>query len=180
MREGYISKKRGGRGIPDDMKYIDETRCGTDAVKHRLVEYRERERDIENQLERLDRIELRLKSIGSPALSDIPKSPSASQDKTADIIAQKIDLENEIKMAVAEQRQERNAIESILKKLKHSDERAVIRMRYFDGASWEDVVGMLFGGKEDFLRKEDTYLRRTHKIHGSALMNMAIIIQGGK
>lgn len=162
------------------MEYEDKERYDTDAVKYRLIEYRERERDIENQLERLNRIEMKLKSIGSPVMSDMPKSPNASQDRIADMIAQKIDLESEIRMTVAEQKQERDAIGLILKKLKYSDERAVIRMRYFDGASWNDVSDMLFGGKEDFLGKEDTYLRRTHKIHASALINMAIIIEGEK
>lgn len=162
------------------MEYVDETRYNTDAVKYRLQEYRERERDIENQLERLDRIEMRLERIGSPVLSDMPKSPSPAHDRMADMIVQKVDLENDIRMAMAEQKKERDAIGVILKKLRHSDERAVIMMRYFDGASWSDVAYMLFGGKEDFLGKEDTYLRRTHKIHGSALLNMAIIIQGGK
>ncbi len=158
------------------MAYVDETHYDTDTIKCRLIEYRERERDIENQLERLDRIEMRLKSIGSPVLSDMPKSPSASQDRMADMIAQKIDLEKEIKKEVAEQKRERESIGLLLEKLRHADERAVIRMRYIDGASWNDIVDMLFGGKEDFLDKEDTYLRRTHKIHGSALTNMAKIL----
>lgn len=162
------------------MEHIDETRYDTDAVKYRLIEYRERAKDIEIQTERLDRLEMKILSIGSPTLSDIPKSPSPPQDRTTALIADKIDLENDIRQAIAEQRREKEAIEVILRKLRHSEERAVIRMRYFDGASWNDVVDMLFGGKDDFLGKEDTYLRRTHKIHGSALLNMAIIIQGGK
>lgn len=162
------------------MEYIDETRYDTDAVKYRLIEYRERAKDIESQTERLDRLEMKIRSIGSPTLSDMPKSPSPPQDRTTALIADKIDLENDIRDQIAEQRREKEAIECILRKLRHSEERAVIRMRYFDGASWNDVVDMLFGGKDDFLGKEDTYLRRTHKIHGSALLNMAIIIQGGK
>lgn len=161
------------------MEHIDETRYDTDAVKYRLIEYRERAKDIESQTERLDRLEMKILSIGSPTLSDMPKSPSPPQDRTTALIADKIDLENDIRQAITDQRQEKEAIEVILRKLRHSEERAVIRMRYFDGASWNDVVDMLFGGKDDFLGKEDTYLRRTHKIHGSALLNMAIIIQGG-
>lgn len=162
------------------MEYENKERYDTDAVKYRLIEYREREKDIDSQTERLDRLEMKIRSVGSPTLSDMPKSPSPPQDRTTALIADKIDLENDIRQAIAEQRKEKEAIETILRKLRHSEERAVIRMRYFDGASWNDVVDMLFGGKDDFLGKEDTYLRRTHKIHGSALLNMAIIIQGGK
>ena len=162
------------------MEYENKERYDTDAVKYRLIEYREREKDIDSQTERLDRLELKIRSVGSPTLSDMPKSPSPPQDRVTALIADKIDLENDIRQAIAEQRREKEAIETILRKLRHSEERAVIRMRYFDGASWNDVVDMLFGDKDDFLGKEDTYLRRTHKIHGSALLNMAIIMQGGK
>lgn len=162
------------------MEYDDKDKYDTDAVKFRLIEYREREKDIDNQTERLDRLEMKILNVGSPVLSDMPKALTSPQDRTAALIADKIDLENDIREAIAEQRREKEALEIILRKLRHSEERAVIRMRYFDGASWNEVSDMLFGGKADFLGKEDTYLRRTHKIHGSALLNMAIIIQGGK
>ena len=145
-------------------------------IKMRLVAYKEKEKDIDHQLERLDRLETRLMSIGSPTLSDMPKAPSASHDREADLIAQKIDLENEIKQYVQEQKKEREEINRILGKILSSDEKAVIRMRYIDMLSWNDVVDSMFGGKEDFLGKEDTYLRRTHKIHGAALVSMAKVI----
>lgn len=149
----------------------------TDAVKKRLEAYRDKERDIENQLERLEGFEMRLKSIGSPTLSDMPKIQSVSHDRIADIIAQKMELEEEIQGDIDFQRKERKEINLVLKKLPTSDEKAVIRMRYFDRLSWYDVTDMLFGGKADYLGKEDTYLRRTHNIHRSALINMTEIIK---
>lgn len=156
---------------------MDEKKYDVEAVKNRLVEYRERERDIDNQIERVEWLEMKMTSIGSPTISDMPKAASPSHDKIGSMIAQKEELETCIREDIKKQESERAEIEAILKKLKHSDERAVIRMRYFDGASWNDVVDMLFGAKNDFLGKEDTYLRRTHKIHGSALLNMAIYIE---
>lgn len=157
-------------------RFMDEKRYDVETVKQRLVEYRERERDIDNQIERVEWLDMKMTSIGSPVISDMPKGASPSHDKIGSMIAQKEELEFCIREDIKKQENERAEIEAILKKLKHSDERAVIRMRYFDGASWNDVVDMLFGAKADFLGKEDTYLRRTHKIHGSALLNMAIYI----
>lgn len=157
---------------------MDEKKYDVEAVKNRLVEYRERERDIDNQIERLERLEMKMVSIGSPVISDLPKAASPSHDKIGSMVAQKEELEICIREDIQKQEAERSEIEGILKKLKRSDERAVIRMRYFDGATWNDVVDMMFGGKDDFLGKEDTYLRRVHKVHGSALLNMAIYIEG--
>ena len=167
-------------GFPADMGQGENTKYDTDAIKSRLTEYREREKDIEYQSERLDRIETKLISVGSPTFSDMPKSPNQSNDRIVNMIAQKEELKSELDALLKKQKDERKEINAILKRLKHSDEKAVIQMRYLDGASWNEVVDMLFGGKEDFLGKEDTYLRRIHKIHGYALLNMAIIAQKGK
>lgn len=159
---------------------MDDKKYDVNAVKDRLIEYRESEKDIDNQIERLERLELRLKSVGSPVLSDMPKGGSPTNDRIADMIGQKLDLEKEIRQAVINLKQERQAIESILRNLRHSEEKAVIRMRYLDGYSWNDVLDALFGGKKDFLDKEDAYTRRMYKIHGSALQNMARYIEDGR
>ena len=36
---------------------------------------------------------------------------------------------------------------------------------------------MMFGMNDDFDYREDTYIRRVHKIHGSALLDMARIME---
>ena len=164
-------------GVPDTMQEEKEKVYDVEAIKSRLVDFRERERDIDNQIERLDSIETRLSSVGSPTISDMPKSPSPVQDRMASMMAVKIDLENDIRKAVQFQDEERKFFEKVLSYLKHSDEKAVIRMRYLDGSTWYDVTDMMIGGKADYLGKEETYLRRVHKVHGAALLNMAIVIE---
>ena len=53
------------------------------------------------------------------------------------------------------------------------DESAVIEMRYFDRMSWPDVCEALFGGRVDYIEKYDSYMRRTLRIHGAALVGLA-------
>ncbi|MEZ3438039.1 MAG: DUF1492 domain-containing protein [Oscillospiraceae bacterium] len=149
----------------------------TEAIKKKLKRYTERERDIENQLERIERMEAKLTSAGSPVFSDLPKAPSPSQQRMADLTNQKIDLEHKVARVIERQKAERTEIEEIIDKLEISDEKAVIRMRYLDSADWDSVLSMLFGGREDFLSKEDSYKRRMYKLHGSALLNMGKIYQ---
>lgn len=158
------------------MQTTEPRKYTVDDVKELLRDYRESEKDIDMQIERLDRIETKLMSIGSPSLSGMPRDPSPSQSRMADLICSKIDLENDIKEAVAELKRKRKEIEKIIAKLRHSEERAVIRMRYIDGLGWDEVLDAMFGGKEDFLDKEETYNRRMYKIHGSALLNMSRIL----
>lgn len=148
-----------------------------EAIKKRLKQYMERERDIENQLERIDRMEAKLTSVGSPIFSDLPKSPSPSQQRMADLTDRKVDLEKKVAQAMERQKEERSKLEEIIDKLEVSDEKAVIRMKYFDSASWDGVLSMLFGCREDFLDKEESYRRRMYTLHGSALQNMGKIYQ---
>ncbi len=152
---------------------MEEKQYDTDAIKEWLNDYRETERDIDNQIERLDRIDIQMTSISSPVISDMPRAPSPVYDRAAALVAMKVDLEAEIREAMQSQKKKRELIEEILKHIRSSDERAVIRIRYIDRASWYAVTDILFGGREDYLNKEETYLRRVHKIHGSALQNIA-------
>lgn len=162
-------------GLPD----MDEKRYDVNAVKERLNQYREKERDIDNQIERLERIVSKMTGAGAQVITDMPRAPSVSTDRMAELVGQKEELEASIREAVKEQSCEKSEIEGILKQLCHSDERAVIRIRYFDRESWGMVTRLMFGSKDDFVGKEDTYLRRVHKIHGSALLNMAKLLEDG-
>ena len=103
----------------------------------------------------------------------MPRAPSHSNDRITDLLSQKDELETKIRETVQFQAAERATFEEYLKHVEHADGRAVIRMHYFDGYAWPAVTDMIFGGKEDFLTKETTYLRRVHKIHGAALLDIA-------
>lgn len=88
-----------------------------------------------------------------------------------------MELEEQIDRLKAEEKQERNAIEGLILQLSDPDERAVIRLRYFDRADWNDVAFALFGTEPDYLTRSESYLRRTYKIHGRALLDLADILE---
>lgn len=155
-------------------------RYDVDAVKNRLNAYRDKEREIDVKVERLETLVSKIKSIGSPGMSDMPKAPGVSSDKIARDLERKEELQASISSAVADQRTERKAIEAVLEKLKVSDEREVVCIRYFEGNSWSEAAKIMFGMKADYERKQDTYLRRTFKVHGSALLHIAMIEEDGK
>lgn len=146
-----------------------------DAMRERLRDYRSLNKEIDNEIERLERMEMRITGVGSPVLSDMPKSPSTVYDRMADNVAQKIDLEEEIKELIEQRDSERKAIASLVRKLKKVNERAVIRMRYLDNEDWEDIQMMIFGCEEDFDEKYDNYKQRMFRLHSAAIANMALI-----
>ena len=156
---------------------MSEKQYDVQAVKERLIAYREMEREIENQSELLERLVTRLEGIGAQEITDMPKAPSPSNDRMSDLISKKIELENLIGEDLAFQRSERHYFEKILKSFKLADERAIIRMRYFMRMSWEEVNYSIFGGSKDYVDKEESYRRRTMKLHENALLHIAMYIE---
>lgn len=156
---------------------MGEAHDGVEAVKARLHKYRDIVKEIDTQSERLERLKVKMYGIGAQAITDMPRSPSPAHDRITDLVQQKEELEEEIREAIERQRGERDYLEGVIKHLRRSDERAVIRIRYFDCASWNDVVDLMFGDSPDLLEKEDSYLRRVFKLHGQAVNNMAKYIK---
>lgn len=148
-------------------------RYDIEAVKKWLKDYRENELDIENQIERLERLKAKIYGAGSSQLSDMPKSRSVAGDRLTIMLAQKEELIEDIKDRMAERDEQKEKIESVCKKLRKADQRAVIRMRYLDGEKWMEITKMLFRSREDFEDKEEAYLRTVGNIHGRALKNIA-------
>ena len=156
---------------------MEEKRYDVQAVKEMLNSYIDGEREVEHQTEMLERLKNKLIGVGAQEITDMPRSPSPPSDRLTDLVAQKTELEEEIAADIQAQRDLRKKILGILKRLKSADERAVIRFRYLLRMNWYDVTDAMFGGKQDYLGKEDSYQRRVFLLHGQALLNMAIWIE---
>ena len=148
------------------------------AIKQRLDEYRIDDREIENQLERLERLEAKMKDVGAQVITDMPRSPSPAHDRMADYVSQKDSLTETLRRMIRKHSEDREVIERVVAKgLKKPDERAVIRYRYVDMYEWPDVIDCLFGGKEDYIDKEDTYKRKTYALHSDAIYKMTEYVE---
>ena len=66
---------------------MEEKRYDVAAVKERLNEYREKERDIDNQIERLVRLVTKMSSVGAQTITDMPRSPGADGDRIGKLVA---------------------------------------------------------------------------------------------
>ena len=146
----------------------------TDAIKKKLERYASYQRRIDNQIERLDNLEAVMGSISSPNLSGLP----AGGDGTGKIerqVLRKMELEQKIRDMVEDEARERKELEGMIALMENPDEQTVIEMHYLDGTKWWPVAAALFGGEPDYEEKADKYLKRTFKIHGSALQTLARI-----
>ena len=141
---------------------MEETIWDVSAVKDWLIEYREKERDIDNQIERLERFTIKMTSVGAQVISGMPRASGTPGDRIGSMVGQKEELENAIRSDVRKQSDKRKVIESILAQLRRSDERAVIRMRYIDRESrqarpdYAEVCRRFLADQTDFPRSSWT------------------------
>ena len=111
------------------------------------------------------------------AISGLQATSNNAFDSINNLIAEKDELESKIRGDIKAQTEAWHEIEDVLDTLTKSDEKAVIRVRYHDRESWSAVSKILFGKRIDFSEKTDSYLRRVHKLHGSALVNLAKAVE---
>ena len=143
--------------------------------KERLQHYATFQRRIENKIERLVYLESVMGSPSSPNLTGLPGGSGDGSSKTERQVVQKDELIQAIRDMQQEEYDERMELELLIGKMKNPDEQTVIEMRYFDHARWWAVSAALFGDMEDYEEHEKRYLKRTFKIHGSALQSLAKI-----
>ncbi len=140
-------------------------------------------REVELLRARADAIRSRAASPPTSALDGLPHSPGFEGDKlggvigTADVIEQRV---SEKEAQAAEAYQE---IDATIQQIsgKHAAERKfILQCRYLDRLDWPDVIFLLFGDKDDFGDREDSYIRRTYSIHKAALQDIGEILDENK
>lgn len=145
----------------------------TKQVKDLLRRYTAMLRNIDNQYARLDRLAVKMEAPPGPDLTGMPRGQGTPTDRTGMMVMRKMELEEQITKAIDEERAERRAIDSMIEEIGDPDERAVLRLRYFDRAEWEDVTFALYGDRADYIDRAATYERRTFRLHGRALLTLA-------
>lgn len=141
-----------------------------------LESYQERQRDFEATCERLERLEARLTSPRSAALSGLPGAAASDPDRLTFPVAELQELQAETKKQAAALRDLRHRVEGAVRLIDGPgwpNRRAVLRMRYIDGEKFETIAQLLFGRDPDFQMKQDSYIRRVFKLRKSALRALA-------
>lgn len=144
----------------------------TDEVKEWLLRYTEISRAIDNLIQRSELLRDKAYAPSSTRIDGMPHSKSGNADRIGTLIAKCDELDAEAREKIAQSRSIYKEIDNTIKKIQgkgSADRRAVLQMKYLDLAGWNDVVFMLFGNKTDFADKEESYTRRTFKLHGEAL-----------
>lgn len=138
-------------------------------LKEALRRYMFLSQSIADQMERLE--ELRLESIGSPELSDMPKAKSVAGDKIGNKVAKMEMIETDISEMQKEFRELGIIINRIESKMKRPIEKKVINLRYEDGKDWNEIARRIYADKGVSVTRYnvDSCRRYVQTIHGDAL-----------
>lgn len=147
----------------------------TDAIKKKLEGYAIFQRKIDNQIERLQNLVATMGSPSSPNFSGLPSGGGDGTSKIERQVVKKAELEERIRRMVSEEREQRMELEAMIDEIQNPDEQTVIEMRYFDRTKWRPICEALYSMETDYEENADKYLKRTFKLHGSALQALARI-----
>lgn len=143
------------------------------AVKIWLQRYREAARDSEALDSRVANARAKAEAAKVSRLDGMPHATGYAGDTLGAALARIDELEGEAREARAHAVELYHEIDAAIKQVNGPgwpDMRAVLQMRYLDGCRWVEIAEMLFGGNsDDYAERQDSYLRRVHKIHGKAL-----------
>ena len=147
----------------------------TDKIKEFLESYGKLQRRIDNQEARLDYLMLMEGSPSSPNLSGMPTGSRDNSSKIERVVLKKLELEEKLHNMYEHENQLREEIEGMIEQMKNPDEQTAIEMRYLDHANWWAISAAIHGNEPDYDEHERRYLKKTFKIHGSALQKLSKI-----
>lgn len=155
----------------------------TDADVRRWQErYRQICVEIDANVERTELLRQRLETAQGASLDGMPHSPGYTGDRIGTVLGRIEEIESRTRRQIEEAAticaEVENAVAQITGKYS-SHRRAVLLMRYVDFFSWPEINKALFGSEPEFELREDSYLRRTTKIHKSALEDLQTILNDG-
>lgn len=129
-------------------------------TKERLRHYIDIKREATQIRSTLQELEASMTAPRAQALDGMPRSGSQAYDHLSDVVARHQDLIDQycdkLDELAAEQMQIEQAIESLQPR-----ERELIRYRYIEGLSWEEIC----------VRMSYSW-RQTHRIHANALQQI--------
>lgn len=147
----------------------------TAEIKELLAAYKLLQKRIDNIEKRIECLMISMGSPSGPNYSAVPGGSGSFSSKIERDYIKKEELEEKLGNMNAEENRRREEIEGLIELMEKPNEQTVIEMHYIDGAKWRVISVALFGEEPDYDANEQRYLKRTFKIHGSALQTLARI-----
>lgn len=124
---------------------------------------------------RADVLRMRASSPATSKIDGLPHAPSFDGDKLGAAVGTVDEVEREAEELERRAAEIYREIDATVRKLDGSrapELRTLIRLKYLDACEWCDVNFLLFGDRADFSEREDTFMRRSFRLHTEALAEL--------
>ena len=133
-----------------------------DAVKEWLQAYRKTEEEIDERLDAIRELRARMTGIKAQEITDMPKAPRVG-DPMEEYVIRLEQMEGNLRERIREHERDRCALLRLIRTLKKTDEREIIRDRYIYGMEWSKIQVRVYHSVKEAER------RRMYRAHDSAL-----------
>ena len=141
-----------------------------------LIEHRKLKRELLDEIKRLNYINLDKASIASPQVTGMPRG-SSTGDPTANDAIKASDQEAYVYSLKLKVDSCEHVIESYVRRLSDEKYKQVIRLRYLSALDWDDVLIQMYGDKQNFYLKQESYKRRMYGVHRKAVDEILTLIE---
>ena len=152
------------------------------ALKSWLQKLPDHETDVDRLIERIEGLRGSAEAAGVSHLDGMPRSGGFGGDRLGGMVGMIDQLDREAVAMIQEAQRMRRVRSNAIDRIKSNGRRgwpdrcAVLRMRYLDGHGWPKIREMLFSRLPDYEDKLETYMRRVHRVHSEALVELAEIL----
>lgn len=136
-------------------------------IRRRFDAYMDLSRDIDRQIDRLTRLEASALSPSAPSLDGMPTGKGVPGDRVGRSVALMDELQADVSRMIATEKTERAALEQMMAVLA-ADEKAVLRVLFFDRTRLEDAAEMLDLSVSSIKNYKKRAFDRLEGLYGSA------------
>ena len=129
-------------------------------VKEKLRSYGDRRHELRQLTRMLAELEARMTAPRAQVLTGMPGGSSKDPDRLTDLVAQAEELRSRYHRCIEELTAAQLEVEKIIETLEPR-EREIFRLRYIDGAKWEDICVIM-----------SYSWRQVHRAHSAALQKL--------
>lgn len=145
-------------------------------TRNRLSAYLNLKEELRIQSERLARKRETLGDVGSPSMESARVGRTTGDEAMCRRVAEMEELAQRVDHLEAAAKTEGDILERAICSLRVPEQREVLILRYLDGMDWDAVVFAKYGGRTDYLTREEDYRQSVYSLHNRACASLACAI----
>lgn len=145
-------------------------------TRNRLSAFLNLKEELRIQADRLTRKRESMGDVASPTMEHGRSFRAAGDEAMCRRVAEIDEIAERVEHLEAAAKTEGDILERAMSSLRVAEQREVLILRYIDGMDWDSVVFCKYGGRTDYLAREEEYRQSVYSLHNRAIASLATAI----